>query len=61
MASLRKRDIKLARKPIPKTSRGEWFIPFAFFIACSAKKEAKYLLGWRGFRECFDRESYFFP
>ena len=44
MASLRKRDTKLARKPILRTSQGEWFYPFAFFIACSAKKEAKYLL-----------------
>ncbi len=50
----------LIRKSIPKTSQGEWFIPFAFFIACSARKEAKYFLGWREFRGCFDRESYFF-
>ena len=29
--------LRLARKPIPKTSQGEWFYPFAFFIACSRK------------------------
>ena len=40
---------------------GEWFYPFAFFIARFAQKEAKYRLGWRGFRAYFDRKSYFFP
>ena len=33
----------LARKPILRTSRGEWFRPFAFFIAYFVKKWIKYL------------------